>query len=96
MRGARAGRARARIAARMARRVVVCAGPLGLLRLADGQAGDAGHDEQAADDLGMPMRSSNSQYDSASTERISRCDAAKAGPMGARLSKVIHEKKAPM
>ena len=36
------------------------------------------------------------QYDSASTERISRCDAAKAGPMGARLSKVIHEKKAPM
>ncbi len=45
---------------------------------------------------GMPMRSSNSQYDSASTERISRCDAAKAGPMGARLSKVIHEKKAPM
>ena len=44
--------ARARIAARMARRVIVCAGPLGLLRLADGQAGDAGHDEQAADDLG--------------------------------------------
>ncbi|MNS97072.1 hypothetical protein D3C72_1313950 [compost metagenome] len=45
---------------------------------------------------GPPMCSPNRIFESASTEMISRCEAANAGPIGARLSRLIQVKNAPM
>lgn len=46
--------------------------------------------------LAQPIFSLNRREESTNTEMISKCEAAKAGPIGARLSNVIQVKKAPI